>query len=520
MNTASPPPSSSLLANCLSQVVSYLLEQGADPSLQNDLGQTPLFVASMHGHVKCCEKLISGGTDMRRLSIDGKNALNVAGNGECRFLLRSLQNEDEEEEALRKAEETKRRLELMMLRWAKASMVDGYKTWKEWALIPESKITRLVSILDAVGYEQHYESPQVGIVTHAQGRKMDSDGAQFVVYSGRKALGVQTGSGHPLIHGLDEAWELQKGSLRPSTNESRDRRVAVENRGKRLDWTSGRIELPDLVLKKVYNESEASRLQLEELEEDLWGLRSISTARQWSKVVVKHLTTAEKIVTRFHYVMTDPRPGTGLSNLETIRNAVLRMVDRLVRPHRTMLHGLRPRAMRSNAVKNSQALVNSSAFPPNFPGAPSDRRLFTSRFVHAWAWMTACNNPPGYLPIPELQDVVQRVAAPLQLDQHPDFVYLMHESFKPVTEGDRWYVQPLNIPLPPRHCTPESSVLFYAKAIAKVEDEPAAAVNVRPRAKSPGRNDYDDEAFQGAMLLASGTGGGVYGNDFVDEFVF
>ena len=77
----------------------------------------------------------------------GKNALEVAGSGECKFLLRSLQNEEEEEEARLKAEETRRRLELMMIRWSKASMVDGFKTWKDFALVPESKINRLISIV-------------------------------------------------------------------------------------------------------------------------------------------------------------------------------------------------------------------------------------------------------------------------------------------------------------------------------------------------------------------------------------
>jgi len=82
-----------------------------------------------------------------QISSYGTNALNVAGTGECAFLLRSLQNDDEEEEARIKAEQTRRRLELMMIRWSKASMVDGYKTWKEFALVPESKISRLAQIV-------------------------------------------------------------------------------------------------------------------------------------------------------------------------------------------------------------------------------------------------------------------------------------------------------------------------------------------------------------------------------------
>jgi ribosomal protein S14 len=31
------------------------------------------------------------------------------------------------------------------------------------------------------------------------------------------------------------------------------------------------------------------------------------------------------------------------------------------------------------------------------------RRLYASRFLHVWAWMTALNNPPGYPPLPHLQ---------------------------------------------------------------------------------------------------------------------
>lgn len=79
-----------------------------------------------------------------QLSAYGRNALDVAGTAECAFLLRSLQNDDEDEESRLKAEAMRRRLELMMVRWSKASMVDGYKTWKDFALVPESKITRLV----------------------------------------------------------------------------------------------------------------------------------------------------------------------------------------------------------------------------------------------------------------------------------------------------------------------------------------------------------------------------------------
>jgi hypothetical protein len=136
------------------EIVEYLLSQRADPSAQNDLGQTPLFMASLHGQDKCLEALIMGGADMRRLSVDGLNALDVAGNAECRFLMRSLMNDAEDEEARLRAEATKARLKITMVKWAKASMVDAYKTWKDFALIPENKLDRLIADFDTLGQEQ------------------------------------------------------------------------------------------------------------------------------------------------------------------------------------------------------------------------------------------------------------------------------------------------------------------------------------------------------------------------------
>mmetsp|Transcript_33848 Transcript_33848/g.83163 ORF Transcript_33848/g.83163 Transcript_33848/m.83163 type:complete len:594 (+) Transcript_33848:42-1823(+) len=526
-------------ANGHLDMVSYLLEQEADPSIQNDMGQTPLFVAAMHANVRCVEKLITGGADIRRISIDGKNALDVACSLECRFLLRSLQNDAEDEAARAKAEAAKRRLELMMLRWSKAAMVDGLTTWKDFALVPESKISRLVKLMDGLGADCTYESPQVGIIAQAQARGLDLDGTQFVVYRGRKGMGVQGGSGHPLLHGLDGAVARTPSvtSSRPSRTASSAPKTSSSSRARSSaspsksgtrpptemsagafiqsieawPWDTGVIEGPDLFLRKALHSPE-NLAQLQELERDVWGMRSISTARQWARVFMRYMLTAELLVKRFHFVMKDPRPGTGLDNLETIRSAVIRMIDRLVCPHRTMLHGLRPRAFRSAVAQKSQALVNSSAFPPNFPGTPGERRLFTSRFVNAWAWMTACNNPPGYTQIPDLQDVVRRVAGPLKLHDNPDIEYLLHPAFVPQDEGPRMHVQAMNLPLPPRHHNVDGSRFYYQQAICKVENEPAADFSKRARASSPSKGLPEfDEGFEGGLVM--------WDTQYVDEFV-
>ena len=108
------------------EVVDYLLKSQADPSAQNDMGQTPLVCASMQGHDKVVSRLLLGGTDARRVTVDGKNALNVAANSECQFLLRMLVSDEDEEEARLRAEQTQQRMQYIMLRWAKASMVNGF----------------------------------------------------------------------------------------------------------------------------------------------------------------------------------------------------------------------------------------------------------------------------------------------------------------------------------------------------------------------------------------------------------
>ena len=63
-------------------------------------------------------------------------------------------------------EQTQARMNLIMLRWAKASMVNAYYTWKDYALIPENKVNRLVTQLDSFALQQPYPTPSTGIIHH------------------------------------------------------------------------------------------------------------------------------------------------------------------------------------------------------------------------------------------------------------------------------------------------------------------------------------------------------------------
>eukprot|EP00960_Hanusia_phi_P024841 731201-Hanusia_phi.AAC.1 len=105
-------------------VVKYLLEHNADANVQNEIGQTPLVCAAIMGARTCVEALLLSGADTRKRTMEGRSALEVACDDDCRFLLRSLANEEEEEEARRRAEELKGRLTMTMIRWSKASMVN------------------------------------------------------------------------------------------------------------------------------------------------------------------------------------------------------------------------------------------------------------------------------------------------------------------------------------------------------------------------------------------------------------
>mmetsp|Transcript_3755 Transcript_3755/g.5921 ORF Transcript_3755/g.5921 Transcript_3755/m.5921 type:complete len:565 (+) Transcript_3755:81-1775(+) len=492
------------------QVVEYLIDQGADLSLQNDLGHTPLFAAAMQGHVRCVEKLITAGADIRRLSVDGKNALMVAGNEECRFLLRSLASDEEDEEARRKAEARQARLNYIMLRWAKASMVDAYNTWKDYALIPENKIARLIRQLDNLGRDEKYESI-TGIYHHETAKNLEdaTKGTQFVVYDGKKGLGAIDGSGHPILFGISSGAKEEKAeSQKSGQNEKKMPAIsAMRHFDVVYGATSGKCEMPDVILKKTYYQFESTKEQLEILENDLWGCRSISTARQWAAASCHLLELAVTLVTRYHYIMDDPRAGSPYTNLQLIQHSVLRFADRMVKPHRTMLHGLRPQCFRTISILNSQALVNSREFPPGFPGSPSDRRLFCCRFLHTWAWLTACNNPPGYTTIPDLQDHIQKVIEPLRLEGNVDLEYLLDASFVPKEEWSsgnlRLFIQQLDIALPPKYRNKEALGLYYAKALAKVDGEPATDVGLKTRGPSqtiPKRAGVDS-AFHGSILF-------------------
>ncbi len=92
----------------------------------------------------------------------------MTANAECQFLLRMLVSDEDTEEAARRAEQTQKRMQYIMLRWAKASMVNSYYTWKDFALIPENKVNRLVTQLDSFGLQQQYETPPTGIIHHAK----------------------------------------------------------------------------------------------------------------------------------------------------------------------------------------------------------------------------------------------------------------------------------------------------------------------------------------------------------------
>jgi hypothetical protein len=221
---------------------------------------------------------------------------------------------------------------------------------------------------------------------------------------------------------------------------------------------------------------DAGEKQLKELMDDEWGQRSIATARRWVVELAKQLDVAMRITTKYAYIMDDPRPGSQYTNLQLMQQGLLRLLDRLVKPHRTMLLGLRPWAFRSTAVLSSQALVNSRDFPPNFPGSPSDRRLYSARFLHIWAWLLALNNPPGY-PVFKPKPEAQRL-------------------------GVRLHIQALNLPLPPNYASEADA--YYTKAIAKVDGEPCTEAGMRERAKGEKRMDMDEsisDVFQGSLLL-------------------
>lgn len=137
-------------------VVDVLLAHGADPSKQNDLGQTPLFCASSEGEAEVVSRLIAAGADMHRLSCDGNSARDVAATDECRFLFRALETADDEE-AVARAAAARARLQLVLLRWAKAGMVNSFRSWRAFALVPQNRLARLLEDMDNFGAERVYD---------------------------------------------------------------------------------------------------------------------------------------------------------------------------------------------------------------------------------------------------------------------------------------------------------------------------------------------------------------------------
>ena len=455
-------------------------------------------------------------------------------------------------------------------------MVNSYYTWKDFALIPENKVNRLVMQLDSFALQQHYDTPSSGIIHHGNAVDLAASlgGTQVVVYSGRKGLGAVDGSGHPLLLGMpptaservetieDTVGLFGAGEVRANGDPEalvatapvkvleetvasvadeahRGHTVAVRVGGDmaareavNMSARAAHIERPVSRYKRHYqNSGDAGEKQLGELEADEWGQRSIATARKWIVELCKQLDTATHLATKYSYIMDDPRPGSPHTNLQLMQQALLRLISRLVKPHRTMLHGLRPWAFRSSAVLSSQALVNSRDFPPNFPGSPSDRRLYSSRFLHIWAWLVALNNPPAYAAISDLQKkfadtaqvlagvllvccwcvagVLLRVevnAQVLRLSQDERLLYLCSPVFQPQPEqqrlGTRLHIQALNLPLPPSFAA--SADAYYTKALCKVDGEPSTEVGMRERAKGGGRIEPGAsiaDAFDGSMLL-------------------
>ena len=101
-----------------------------------------------------------------------------------------LTSDEEEDEARRRAEQTQARVNMMMLRWTKAAMVGAYYKWKDFALVPENKINRLVADLDSYALQQTYETPPTGFIhaAHAVDLSACLASTQLVVYSGRQRL--------------------------------------------------------------------------------------------------------------------------------------------------------------------------------------------------------------------------------------------------------------------------------------------------------------------------------------------
>lgn len=55
----------------LEAVTRLLLNSGAEVNAQNSYGNTPLHVACLNGHLRCCEELVLAGADIEALNFRG-----------------------------------------------------------------------------------------------------------------------------------------------------------------------------------------------------------------------------------------------------------------------------------------------------------------------------------------------------------------------------------------------------------------------------------------------------------------
>ncbi|ORX81654.1 ankyrin, partial [Anaeromyces robustus] len=59
-------------------IINYLIDQGADINIKNTDGDTPLIIATKKNYMECCEKLISNDVDVHCKDISGNTPLMIA----------------------------------------------------------------------------------------------------------------------------------------------------------------------------------------------------------------------------------------------------------------------------------------------------------------------------------------------------------------------------------------------------------------------------------------------------------